>query len=171
MNIVQGFYPVVSCHDEENITSHSSPSSEDVMFTHACSQTEDRNYKLETMAMKQRYGRKMQKLAREYRATRLTFGKKITDLRQKTKSTDKELSILQLQIPTLANERSALLLEVEAVDKQLTEEKYRYDTLMSKYKTFHSQLLQSGIAAMMSVNLTQNNNADAMTSIDSVSDQ
>lgn len=78
----------------------------------------------------------------------------VKDLRQKISSTDKELSSLQLQVPALENERSALLSETDAVDKQLEEERSRFDTLMSKFKTFHAQLIESGIASLMTVNFS-----------------
>lgn len=55
---------------------------------------------------------------------------------------------------TLENERSALLSETDAVDKQLEEERSRFDTLMSKFKTFHAQLIESGIASLMTVNFS-----------------
>lgn len=76
------------------------------------------------------------------------------DLRQKISSTDRELSSLQLQVPALENERSALLSEMDAVDKQLEEEQSRFDTIMSKFKTFHAQLIESGIASLMTVNFS-----------------
>lgn len=78
----------------------------------------------------------------------------VKDLRQKINSTDRELSSLQLQVPALENERSALLSEMDAVDKQLEEEQSRFDTLMSKFKTFHAQLIESGIASLMTVNFS-----------------
>ncbi|XP_061185604.1 uncharacterized protein LOC133193665 [Saccostrea echinata] len=150
-NIVQVFHPVDS-HVDETLESPSSSTSEDIKFTDASSQTEDRNYKMETMLMKQKYDKEIRKLGRESRIVKRKFGKQITDLRRKIESTDKELSSLQLQIPALENERSALLSETDAVDKQLEEEKFRYDTLMTKYEAFHAQLMQSGIASLMSMN-------------------
>ncbi|XP_062599742.1 uncharacterized protein LOC134261315 [Saccostrea cucullata] len=153
-NIVQVFHPVDG-HGEETL--ESSSTSGDEKFTEASSQTDDRNYKMETMVMKQKYDREIRKLGRESRIVKRKLGKKITDLRRKIEATDKELSSLQLQIPALENERSALLSETDAVDKQLEEEKTRYDTLMTKYETFHAQLMQSGIASLMSMDFLNTN--------------
>ncbi|XP_022310370.2 uncharacterized protein LOC111115802 [Crassostrea virginica] len=155
LNLMQVFYPVVR-HEEENSGSApcSSSSSADLQLIDAASQTDDRNYRLETMAMKQKYDKAIRKISRDSRAIRIRYGKQIRDLRQKVTSADKELSSLQLQIPALENERSALLSETGAVDTQLNEEQTRYDTLMSKFKTFHAQLVESGIASLMTLNFS-----------------
>nr|XP_034317605.1 uncharacterized protein LOC117686566 [Crassostrea gigas] len=157
LNLLQVFYPVASYEDDgSNPTSSASGSVEPDLppFIDSSSQTEDRNFKVETLTMKQKYDREVRKLEKESRAIRRKYGKQTKDLRQKISSTDRELSSLQLQVPALENERSALLSEMDAVDKQLEEEQSRFDTLMSKFKTFHAQLIESGIASLMTVNFS-----------------
>ena len=70
------FYPVVR-HEEEISGSApcSSSSSADLQFSDASSQTDDRNYRLETMAMKQKYDKEIRKLSRDSRVIRIRYGK------------------------------------------------------------------------------------------------
>ena len=70
------FYPV-DRHEEENSGSApcSSSSSADLQFIDAASQTDDRNYRLETIAMKQKHDKEIRKISRDSRAIRIRYGK------------------------------------------------------------------------------------------------
>ncbi|XP_060077574.1 uncharacterized protein LOC132557103 [Ylistrum balloti] len=107
--------------------------------TIAC-QTESRNHPEEAEKLKTRYNKEIRTINREMRMMKRRYSEKVSKARYRVKTTDAQLSNLQLKVPQLLKEKSSLEDEKEAIEKQLQEERQRHQELRSKFNKLHNQM-------------------------------
>ena len=107
-------------------------------------QTEGRNFKRASQAVKQKYDSEVRKINRDIRLIRRKFAEKFKKLKTEIKTQDKELAELQLKIPLIENQRDVLHAEKDAVDKQIEEENKRYEFIQKKFENLNLQISQLG---------------------------
>ncbi|XP_033762933.1 uncharacterized protein LOC117344320 [Pecten maximus] len=105
----------------------------------AC-QTDTRNYSEELDIIKKRHSKEIRTINREIRMMRRRYSEKVSKARDLVKETDARLSNLQLKVPQLLKEKSSLVDEKEAIDKQLQEERERHQELRSRFNKLHNQI-------------------------------